>query len=98
MIRYTSAIIGLAMTLTSSLSSAGTVYVESREPPPEVVVEHPAPRHGYVWVGGHHVYRGNRYSWHHGHYAHERRGWGWHDGGWDHRGDRYHWHEGGWRR
>ena len=98
MMKYTSAIIGLAMTLSSSWASAAVVYVEAREPPPEVVVEHPAPRHGYIWVGGHHVWRGHRYVWHGGHYARERRGWAWHDGGWEHRGDRYEWHDGGWRR
>jgi hypothetical protein len=98
MMKITSAILGMAVALSQPLASAAVVYVAPREPPPEAVVERPAPRSGYVWVNGHHVWRGRRYEWHHGHYVHERRGYGWHDGGWEHRGDRYEYRRGGWRR
>jgi WXXGXW repeat (2 copies) len=73
------------------------VYVSDEAPPPprEEIVH---PRHGYVWVGGHHVHHRHGYSWSRGHYARERRGYEWRDGTWEHRGPHYEWHDGGWHR
>jgi hypothetical protein len=46
--RLTNAFMGMGLMLSSSLASAAVVYVEPREPPPEVIVERPAPRRGWV--------------------------------------------------
>jgi len=44
-------------------------YVATPPPPPVVAYAAPAPRPGYVWVGGYwYPYRG-RYSWHAGYWA-----------------------------
>jgi hypothetical protein len=90
-------IASLTLSLCPSLASARSVHVYVNEAPPPPREEVVRPRHGYVWVGGHHAYRHHGYVWSRGHYAHERRGREWHDGNWDHSGDRYEWHEGGWR-
>jgi WXXGXW repeat (2 copies) len=98
--KLTSVILGtvVSLTLAAPMASAAVVYIAPREPPPEVIVERPGPRPGYVWVGGRYEWRERRYVWHHGHYARERHGWAWHEGGWERRGDYYRWHRGGWRR
>lgn len=90
--------LGAALSLASPVASAAVIYIGPREPPPPAVVERPAPRGGYVWVGGHYEWRDRRYVWHRGHYVRERRGWTWTEGRWERRGDSYRWHRGGWRR
>ena len=60
------------------------------------LVEHPAPRRGYVWVNGHHGYRHHRYYWVRGHYVRERRGWDYAPGRWDRHDDHYDYYGGEW--
>lgn len=71
------------------------VEVEAEPPPPqqEVVVVRP----GFVWIGGHHQWVGNRYVWRAGYYERERRGHRWEAGRWERRGRRHVWVEGRWR-
>jgi len=67
-----------------------------REAPPPLIEEHPAPRRGYVWVGGHHAYRHRRYHWMPGHYVRERPRAEYVPGHWDRHDDHYDWYDGGW--
>jgi hypothetical protein len=69
-----------------------------RDEPPPPRVEVVEPRPGYVWMGGHHAYRGHGYVWVPGRHERERRGWEWRDGAWERHEDHYDWHRGGWRR
>src|SRR5450432_4201709 len=92
-------LLGLALSLlTGPLASAAVVFVHDgpRDAPPPPVEEHYAPRHGYVWVGGHHQWRHRHYVWSRGRYAHERRGYDWAPGRWEHHEDHYEWHDGEW--
>ena len=72
------------------------VYVDTTPPPPpaptyEVV---PAPRPGFDWVPGAHVWRGGRYVWAAGRWEPERRGYRWRAGSWAREGNRHVWREG----
>ncbi|HXI56569.1 MAG TPA: hypothetical protein VNO55_10960 [Polyangia bacterium] len=87
------------MLLLPSLAQARLFHrAGPHEAPPPVRVEVAEPRHGYVWVGGHHRWRAHSYEWVPGHYERERRGWGWRDGAWEQHDDHYDWHRGGWYR
>jgi hypothetical protein len=67
-----------------------------RDAPPPIVEEHPAPRRGYVWVGGHHRWHRHHYRWTRGHYVRERRGYEYAPGRWEHHDDHYDWYDGEW--
>jgi hypothetical protein len=73
------------------------VYARVAPPPAEVEVIGVAPGPDYVWIGGHHEWRGSAYVWvggrwaarpHRrarwvaGHWRHTREGWYWVDGHW----------------
>jgi hypothetical protein len=94
----TAGLFGLMLMAAGGPSAQAAVVVihGPREAPPAIVEEHPAPRRGYVWVGGHHGYRHHRYYWVRGHYVRERRGWEYEPGRWDRHDDHYDWYNGGW--
>jgi hypothetical protein len=46
-------------------------------PPPAIVVSTPAPRTGYVWVGGHYRWQGGRWIWSNAQWIRERPGYVW---------------------
>jgi len=98
MTKLTTAVLGAFLSLAPAAASAAVVYVEPREPPPEVIVERPAPRPGYVWVGGRYGWHRRHYVWHRGYYVRERPGYMWRGGGWERHGDYYRYHRGGWYR
>jgi hypothetical protein len=83
--------------LTGSVSQAAVVVIHggSDAPPPDRV-EHYGPRHGYVWVGGHHGWRHGHYVWSRGHYVRERRGYEYAPGRWERHENHYDWHDGEW--
>jgi hypothetical protein len=69
--------------------------VVAQDPPPDPIVEVvPAPRSGYVWIGGYWFWSGGRYAWVRGHFVvppsgYERARWvepRWEHGsrGWEH--------------
>ena len=89
------------LTLTGCFASAGARpgVVYARYGPPAAVYESAgmAPGPGYIWVPGHHAWRGDNYVWIGGRYElpsrgyrrydagrwrHDRRGWYWVDGRW----------------
>jgi hypothetical protein len=81
----------------------GTVQVAT----PAVVVAPPPPppqrpiavvRPGFVWIDGHHAYRGGRYVWVEGRYELDRSGHRWVQGRWARRGNGHVWVEGHWAR
>jgi hypothetical protein len=53
-----------------------TVYIETMPPPPRVEYR-PAPRAGYVWVGGYWHWSGAQWIWFQGHWEAERVGYVW---------------------
>ena len=96
-----SGLLGLLLLLGAAPTADAAVVIirhGPREAPPAMVEEHPAPRRGYVWVGGHHGYRHKHYYWTRGHYVRERRSYDYVPGRWDRHDDHYDWYEGGWRR
>jgi hypothetical protein len=66
------------------------------EAPPPPREEHARTRSGYVWVGGHHEWRGRHYVWISGRLVRQRRGHDWEDGRWERHEDHYDWHRGEW--
>ncbi len=73
------------------------MYARIAPPPARVEVIGTAPGPQYVWIGGHHEWRGSAYVWvggrwaarpHRrarwvaGHWRHTREGWYWVDGRW----------------
>ena len=75
----------------------GVVYATYAPPAEQVEVIGVAPGPDYVWIGGHHEWRGGAYVWvsgrwavrpHHrarwvrGHWRHNRYGWYWVEGHW----------------
>src|SRR3954470_9348862 len=52
----TTGLLGLMLAAGAAPAAQAAVVVihGPREAPPPIVEEHPAPRRGYVWVGGHH--------------------------------------------
>ncbi|HEY7096494.1 MAG TPA: hypothetical protein VH437_07215 [Terriglobales bacterium] len=73
------------------------VYAPTAPPPPVTETITVSPGSGYVWIPGHHEWRGNAYGWapghweprpnnrHEwipGHWAQSGRGWYWVDGHW----------------
>lgn len=73
------------------------IYQGPRDAPPPPRDERIERRDGYVWVRGHHEWRGDRYEWIPGHLEPQRAKLRWTDGHWDRRDDRWVWVEGEWR-
>jgi hypothetical protein len=97
---WKSGLLGFAMLLTGVPAAEAAVVIihhGPRDAPPAIIEERPAPRPGYVWVGGRHRWRHNRYVWTRGHYVRERRGYDYAPGRWDRHDDHFDWHDGGWR-
>lgn len=76
----------------------GVVY--ARYAPPSAVYEVAtvAPGPGYVWIPGHHEWRGQNYAWIGGRYALPARGFRRYESGrWRHDRAGWYWSEGRWR-
>jgi hypothetical protein len=87
----------LLLAFGAPAAQAAVVIVHGpREAPPPLVEEHPAPRRGYVWVGGHHRWHRHHYVWTRGYYARERRGYEYVPGHWEPHGEHYDWYDGEW--
>ncbi len=76
----------------------GVAYVHMAPPAPEVEVIGVAPGAGYVWIAGHHAWRGEAYGWVPGRWElppreHAR----WSTGSWHHNRNGWYWVEGRWR-
>ncbi|MFI5181397.1 MAG: YXWGXW repeat-containing protein [Thermoanaerobaculia bacterium] len=76
----------------------GAVYVRMAPPPPMVETIGVAPGAGYVWIGGHHAWRGEAYVWVPGRWElrpheHDR----WVPGRWRHNREGWFWVEGRWK-
>ena len=97
----------LALTGALSLSACmatvrpgpGAVYVRTAPPPPVYEVYGPRPGPAYVWIPGHHEWRGNAYVWIGGRYELPVRGYRRYEPGrWvQSRRDGWFWVEGRWR-
>ncbi len=73
-------------------------YVQVAPPPPLVEVIPATPGPGYVWIAGHHAWRGEAYAWVPGRWEsrpreHER----WVEGRWRHARAGWYWEEGHWK-
>jgi hypothetical protein len=88
--------IALALCLAPALAQATVVYIGPTAAPPPPRSEVVRTRHGYVWVGGHHVWHHHHYRWSRGHYVRERPGYVWRDGRWQSGDQAYQWHPGHW--
>ena len=86
--------------LTSCVATpAGVAYVRMAPPPPEIEAFGVAPGGGYVWIAGHHAWRGNAYVWVPGHWErppHEHARWI--AGQWNHSEHGWYWIEGHWEK
>jgi hypothetical protein len=67
-------------------------------PPPRNEVRPAKPGPNYVWVSGHHEWRGGRWVWVSGHWVKKRPGMEWVEGHWVKRGNRWVWVKGHWKR
>ncbi len=89
-----------AVGLTSCIAApSGVAYVRMAPPPPEFEAIGISPGGGYVWIAGHHAWRGDVYVWVPGRwerrpYEHAR----WVPGEWDHNHHGWYWVEGRWER
>jgi hypothetical protein len=94
-----------AMTFAALFSAAcvvgpppGTVYASYAPPHAEIEVTGVAPGPGYVWVGGHHAWRGSTYVWEPGRYEKApHQGAHWVAGTWNHHERGWYWKEGHWK-
>ena len=64
------------------MSASATIYLDTTPPPPPapIVETTPAPRAGFYWIPGAHVWRGGRYVWLGGHWEPVRQGHHWRSG------------------
>jgi len=67
------------------------------QPPPAPRAENPGTKGGFIWIRGHHEWRGNQYEWIDGHWERERARQRWVDGRWELRGRVYVWIPGLWQ-
>jgi len=88
----------LLLTFAAPAARGAVVIVHNgpRDAPPPLVEEHPVPRRGYIWVGGHHRWRHHHYVWTRGYYVRERRGYDYVPGHWEHHDEHYDWYDGEW--
>ena len=95
---------GLAAAGTTSACMAsvrprsGVVYVRTG-PPARIVEVRPAvPGRNYIWIDGHHEWRGNAYVWIPGRYEVPASGYArWQAGQWKHDRNGWYWVDGHWR-
>jgi hypothetical protein len=64
--------------------------------PPELRIENPIARPGFMWVRGRWTWRDGEWAWLDGHWERERFGHRWIEGRWEPREGRYVWVEGNW--
>jgi len=67
-------------------------------PPPVIVEAAPAPRPGFIWVGGYWGWVGGRHMWMPGHWIVDRPGYMWIGPNWVHRGPGWRFEGGHWGR
>jgi WXXGXW repeat (2 copies) len=68
-------------------------------PPPQLIVEAaPAPRPGFIWIGGYWGWHGTRHLWYPGHWDHSRVGYTWVQPRWVAHGHNWRLEGGKWRR
>jgi hypothetical protein len=77
-------------------ANARTVIYADVEPPALRVETAPAPRPGYVWVGGNWEYGHHRYNWRGGHWVRERHGYHYTAARWERDGNRWRYYAGRW--
>jgi hypothetical protein len=67
-------------------------------PPPVIVETVPAPRPGFIWIGGYWGWHNHRHYWYGGHWEEHRPGFVYINPRWVAHGHRWHFEAGGWRR
>lgn len=73
-------------------------YASYGPPAEEVEVYGVAPGPDFIWVGGHHIWRGTGYTWQKGSWARPpRAGAHWEKGSWEHSDRGWRYREGSWR-
>jgi len=91
-------LLGAAATaMLLSFGCAGTVYVASEPPPPQVEVRPVSPGPRAVWIDGHWGLSHGKYRWAPGHWEKNAKGT-WVPGHWDKRPRGHVWLPGHWRR
>jgi hypothetical protein len=92
----------LAAVMAASIGTvavpANAVLIMQVAPPPPRAEVVPAPRRGYVWVGGHWGWRNQHHQWVKGTWLRERRGYVYNQPAWVEREGRWHMERGNWRR
>jgi hypothetical protein len=83
------AVVAASFAGIGGVAQAATHVVITTAPPSPIHEVVPAPRRGYVWVPGHHVYRHHDYVWVSGHWMRERRGYAYVAPRWEQRGDQW---------
>src|SRR5262245_15718569 len=91
----TASVAGLSIPTVASADV--TVFFGSPPPPPRYE-RVPAPRRGYVWVGGYWDLNRNRHVWHKGHWERARSGYYYAQPNWVQRNNRWELQRGSWRR
>jgi hypothetical protein len=91
-----------ALTFSACLATgrprAGVVYIRQGPPPPVVEVIGRPPGMEYVWIPGHHEWRGRDYVWISGRYEMPARGFRRYEPGrWVNSRSGWYWVEGRWR-
>lgn len=86
----------VAITVSAPVTAAEIIV--RRAPPPPRNEAAPAPRRGYVWVGGHWDWRNGRHQWVRGNWVRERRGYIYNQPVWVERDGRWVMTRGAWRR
>ncbi len=81
--------------MTSLLSCAGELYVESGPPPLRIEVRPAPPSPDAVWIDGHWGWRADEYIWVEGHWERHPHG-NWVPGRWERRDRGYVWVRGYW--
>lgn len=80
-----------------AVPASAAIYVQVA--PPEPRTEYvPAPRRGYVWVGGHWGWRNQRHQWIKGSWIRERRGYQYTQPAWVEDNGRWRMQRGAWAR
>lgn len=80
-----------------TVPAAAAVYVQIAPPQPRAEFV-PAPRRGYVWVGGHWSWKNHRHQWINGSWLRDRRGYQYNQPAWVERNGRWQMERGTWIR
>jgi WXXGXW repeat (2 copies) len=90
--------LGLTGCMASAGGRPGVVYARYAPPSPVYESVAVAPGPGYVWIPGHHEWRGQNYVWIGGRYVLPERGFRRYEPGrWRHNRNGWYWVEGRWR-